>query len=96
MVHARLPPPSNLVFGHCSQTARKRFNLWEDVERASVAMMERCGWSPGNTHEEGGMIALAREDSDQIRVKLVGVLNLVPEYVRGCGGADVWLAGGSN
>ena len=42
------------------------------------------------------MIALAREDSDQIRVKLVGVLNLVPEYVRGCGGADVWLAGGSN
>jgi len=88
------PPPDNLVYstdvskyyllgiGHRGQNALKYFDVWEDVEKASVAVLGRRDWAPGKMKEEDARITMANKKvTSQIlaRDKLVGVLKQVIE-----------------
>lgn len=97
VVYDRLdPPPSpdNLVYstdvskyyllgiGHRGQNALKYFDVWEDVEKASVAVLGRRDWAPGKMKEEDARITMSnKEVTSRIlaRDKLVGVLKQVIE-----------------
>mmetsp|Transcript_2919 Transcript_2919/g.5341 ORF Transcript_2919/g.5341 Transcript_2919/m.5341 type:complete len:664 (-) Transcript_2919:45-2036(-) len=97
IVYDRLPPPpppDNLVYstdsskyyllglGHRGQSALRHFHVWDDVEKASVAVLGRRGWEPGKSREEDSTIRMA--DKAVVsrvlpRDKLVGVLKKVIE-----------------
>ncbi|KAL7540559.1 hypothetical protein ACHAXR_010215 [Thalassiosira sp. AJA248-18] len=97
IVYDRLPPPpppDNLIYstdiskyyllglGHRGQHALRHFGAWEDVERASVAVMGRRDWAPGKTKEEDSNIRMANKSVISrvlARDKLVGVLKKVIE-----------------
>lgn len=97
VVYDRLDPPphpDNLVYstdvskyyllglGHRGQSALKYFDVWDDVEKASVAVLGRRDWAPGKTKEEDGRITMSnKEVTSQVlaRDKLVGVLKQVIE-----------------
>jgi 2-polyprenyl-6-methoxyphenol hydroxylase-like FAD-dependent oxidoreductase len=88
------PPPDNLVYstdvsrfyllglGHRGQDALKYFDVWDDVEKASVAVQGRRDWSPGKTKEEDGRITISNKEVTSrvlARDKLVGVLKQLIE-----------------
>ncbi|EED91932.1 predicted protein [Thalassiosira pseudonana CCMP1335] len=95
VVFDRLPPPpspDNLVYstdiskyyllglGHRGQRALRRFKVWDDVSKASVAVMGRRDWSPGKTREEDGVVRMSDKavvSRVLARDKLVGVLKEV-------------------
>ncbi|KAL7507468.1 hypothetical protein ACHAXN_004649 [Cyclotella atomus] len=84
------PPPSDLAYsadiskyyllglGHRGQKALRRFDVWKDVEQASVPVVGRKDWSPGKSGEEDGVVRLSNEKLVETRVlardKLVGTL----------------------
>jgi 2-polyprenyl-6-methoxyphenol hydroxylase-like FAD-dependent oxidoreductase len=84
------PPPSDLAYsadiskyyllglGHRGQKALRRFDVWKDVEQASVPVVGRKDWSPGKSREEDGVVRLSSEKLVETRVlardKLVGTL----------------------
>ena len=96
-VYDRLPPPPRpdspayrtdvsryylLGLGHRGQSALRSLGVWDDVERASVAVVGRRDWQPGKTREEDGRIAMANKKVTSrvlARDKLVGVLKRVAE-----------------
>jgi len=88
------PPPDNVVYstdvskyyllgiGHRGQNALKYFDVWDDVEKASVAVMGRRDWQPGKMKEEDGRITMSNKEVTSrvlARDKLVGVLKEVIE-----------------
>jgi kynurenine 3-monooxygenase len=95
VVFDRLPPPpspDNLVYstdiskyyllglGHRGQRALRQFKVWDDVSKASVAVMGRRDWSPGKTREEDGVVRMSDKavvSRVLARDKLVGVLKEV-------------------
>jgi len=97
VVYDRLPPPPRpdspayrtdvsryylLGLGHRGQSALKHFGVWDDVERASVAVVGRRDWQPGKTKEEESNISMANKKVTSrvlARDKLVGVLRRVLE-----------------
>jgi len=97
IVYDRLPPPpppDALVYstdsskyyllglGHRGQSALRHFGVWDDVEKASTAVLGRRDWSPGKTKEEEGNIKMAdKAVTSRVlpRDKLVGVLKKVIE-----------------
>ena len=97
VVYDRLPPPpppDNLVYstdvsryyllglGHRGQSALKFFDVWDDVEKASVAVLGRRDWTPGKMKEEDSRITMSNKEVTSrvlARDKLVGVLKQVIE-----------------
>jgi len=97
VVYDRLPPPPPaddpiyaaesskyylLGLGHRGQKALNHFNVWNEVEEASVAVYGRRGWEPGQTREEDGKITLVNKSvTSRVlpRDKLVSVLKKVIE-----------------
>mmetsp|Transcript_24937 Transcript_24937/g.49832 ORF Transcript_24937/g.49832 Transcript_24937/m.49832 type:complete len:610 (+) Transcript_24937:64-1893(+) len=88
------PPPDNLVYstdvskyyllgiGHRGQNALKYFDVWKDVEKASVAVLGRRDWAPGKMKEEDARITMSNKEVTSrvlARDKLVGVLKQVIE-----------------
>ena len=66
-----------LGIGHRGQRALKKFGVFEDFEKASVAVNGRRDWQPGKTKVEDGRITPARKEVTSrilARDKLVGVL----------------------
>lgn len=71
-----------LGLGHRGQKALNHFNVWKEVEEASVAVYGRRGWEPGQTKEEDGKITLVNKSvTSRVlpRDKLVSVLKKVIE-----------------
>jgi len=97
VLYDRLPPPPPaddpiyaaesskyylLGLGHRGQKALNHFNVWKEVEEASVAVYGRRGWEPGQTKEEDGKITLVNKSvTSRVlpRDKLVSVLKKVIE-----------------
>jgi len=90
-----VPPPDDLVYstdiskyyllglGHRGQQALRHFDVWDDVEKSSVAVVGRRDWATGKSNEEDGTVILSDIKSVPSRVlardKLVGVLQKVIE-----------------
>ena len=71
-----------LGLGHRGQKALNHFNVWKEVEEASVAVYGRRGWEPGQTKEEDGKVTLVNKSvTSRVlpRDKLVSVLKKVIE-----------------
>jgi len=67
-----------LGIGHRGQKALTEFNVFDDFEKASVAVNGRRDWQPGKTDVEDGTITPAKKDVVSrvlARDKLVGVLH---------------------
>jgi kynurenine 3-monooxygenase len=97
VVYDRLDPPpapDNIVYstnvskyyllglGHRGQSALKYFNVWDDVEKASVAVLGRRDWSPGKMGEDESKITMSNKEVTSrvlARDKLVAVLKKVIE-----------------
>lgn len=97
VVYDRLDPPpapDNVVYstnvskyyllglGHRGQSALKYFNVWDDVEKASVAVLGRRDWSPGKMGEDDSKITMSNKEVTSrvlARDKLVAVLKNVIE-----------------
>lgn len=97
VVYDRLDPPpapDNVVYstnvskyyllglGHRGQSALKYFNVWDDVEKASVAVLGRRDWSPGKMGEDDAKITMSNKEVTSrvlARDKLVAVLKKVIE-----------------
>lgn len=88
------PPPGSSIYstdrakyyllglGHRGQAALRHFDVFEDVEDASVEILGRRGWAPGKTAEEDGKVQLANKAvTSRVlpRDKLVSVLKDVIE-----------------